>query len=129
MHAKQVVEKWVEAFNRGNANEMAEFYHDDAVNHQVTRAPIEGKDAIRQMFEDDFAQADMVCIVENIFEDAQWSILEWRDPLGMRGCGFFRVIDEKIAFQRGYWDRLTFLRIHNLPVDENSTAGVLRSHD
>lgn len=116
MHPKALVERWVEAFNRGDASELAAFYHDNAVNHQVTQDPVEGKDAIRQMFEDGFAAAEMVCLPENIFEDGEWAILEWRDPLGLRGCGFFQVLDGKIAFQRGYWDKLTFLRQHSLPI-------------
>ena len=56
-------------------------------------------------------------IVENIFEDGQWAILEWKDPLGLRGCGFFQVVNGKILFQRGYWDKLSFLKQHNLPVE------------
>ena len=38
------------------------------------------------------------------------------DPLGLRGCGFFRIRDGRIVFQRGYWDKLTFLRQHGLPL-------------
>jgi hypothetical protein len=72
------------------------------------------------MFAKDFAGAKMVCIAEHIFEDGPWAILEWRDPLGLRGCGFFRVEDDKIVFQRGYWDRLSFLRAHGLPLDETA---------
>ncbi|MCL2065529.1 MAG: ester cyclase, partial [Candidatus Cloacimonetes bacterium] len=53
----------------------------------------------------------------NIFEDGDWGILEWKDPKGFRGCGFFNVIDGKIKFQRGYWDKLSFLKINNLPED------------
>jgi hypothetical protein len=66
------------------------------------------------MFEEEFARANMVCIIKNIFEDGEWAILEWKDPLGLRGCGFFHVVDDKIIFQRGYWDRLNFLRLHSL---------------
>jgi hypothetical protein len=62
------------------------------------------------------ALADMTCIVENLFGDGEWAMLEWRDPLGLRGCGFFHVVDGKIRFQRGYWDRLSFLRQHGLPL-------------
>lgn len=29
-------------------------------------------------------------------------------PYGFRGCGFFQFRDGKIAFQRGYWDALSF---------------------
>jgi SnoaL-like domain len=90
MGPKELVEAWVAAFNRGNAEEMAGFYRDDAVNHQVVQEPVTGREAIRAMFEREFAQATMVCIVENIFVDGDWGILEWRDPLGLRGAVFFR---------------------------------------
>ncbi len=60
--------------------------------------------------------AEMTCIIENIFEDGEWAILEWKDPLGLRGCGFFHIVDGKIIFQRGYWDKLSFLRMHKLPL-------------
>jgi len=117
MRPKELVRAWVAAFNRGDADAMAAFYHDDATNHQVALEPVVGREAIRAMFARDYAAAEMVCIAENIFEDGDWAILEWRDPLGLRGCGFFHVRDGKIAFQRGYWDRLTFLKLHDLPLE------------
>lgn len=91
-------------------------YTPDAINHQVAEAPVQGRENIRAMFAREFAAAKMVCLVENIFEDGQWGILEWRDPQGLRGCGFFRFEDGLIAFQRGYWDKLSFLRLHGLPL-------------
>lgn len=118
MRPKEVLEKWLEAFNEGNAERISQLYHSDAINHQVANAPVEGIDAIREMFREEFNTADMVCIPENIFEDGEWAILEWKDPHGLRGCGFFRVSDGKIKFQRGYWDKLSFLRLHNLPITE-----------
>jgi limonene-1,2-epoxide hydrolase len=118
MRPKELVAAWVAAFNRGNADEMARFYADDAVNHQVALAPVHGRAAIREMFAREFAAAKMVCIPENILEDGNWAILEWRDPLGLRGCGFFRVAGDRIVLQRGYWDKLSFLRLHGLPLEE-----------
>ncbi len=118
MTPKEIVALWVQLFNSANASKLCELYHPDAVNHQVANDPIEGRDAIREMFEAEFSQADMVCIVENIFEDGEWAILEWKDPLGLRGCGFFQINDGKIKFQRGYWDKLSFLRMHNLPIPD-----------
>jgi limonene-1,2-epoxide hydrolase len=118
MRPKQLVQAWIEAFNRKDAAALAAMYHEDAVNHQVAVAPVKGREAIRKMFETGFAQAEMVCIPENLFEDGEWAILEWRDPLGLRGCGFFHVLEGRIAFQRGYWDKLSFLRQHGLPVPE-----------
>jgi limonene-1,2-epoxide hydrolase len=116
MRPRQIVEQWVQAFNDGDVVGLARLYQDDAVNHQVTQEPVRGRAAIKKMFEREFAAADMVCIVENLFEDGEWAILEWRDPLGLRGCGFFHVVDGRIHFQRGYWDRLSFLRLHGLPI-------------
>jgi limonene-1,2-epoxide hydrolase len=110
MRPKEIVEKFVERFNAVDAGGLAELYAEDAVNHQVAAEPVCGKPAIRAMFEREFAAAEMVCIAENLFEDGEWAILEWRDPKGLRGCGFFHVVDDKIVFQRGYWDKLTFLR-------------------
>ncbi|MBP1756912.1 MAG: SnoaL-like polyketide cyclase [Firmicutes bacterium] len=116
MKPKDVLCQWVDVFNNADTEAIAALYDDNAINHQVANEPVIGKDAIKSTFEQEFAQAKMVCIVENIFEDGQWAILEWRDPLGLRGCGFFQVVNNKIIFQRGYWDKLSFLKQHNLPL-------------
>ena len=63
--------------------------------------PVSGAAAIREMFAAEFSMADMTCIVENLFEDGEWAILEWRDPLGLRGCGFSHVAEEKSSFRGG----------------------------
>jgi len=113
---KLLIEQWVDVFNQGNAKALSEFYAKDAVNHQVAEDPVEGRQAIRKRFEKEFSTADMTCIIENIFEDGEWAILEWKDSLGLRGCGFFRIQHGKIQFQRGYWDKLSFMRQHGLPL-------------
>ena len=117
MRPKQLVQAWVDAFNRADVDALASMYEADATNHQVAESPVTGREAIRQMFQSGFAAADMHCIVEHIFEDGEWAILEWRDPKGLRGCGFFQVRNGKIAFQRGYWDKLSFLKLYSLPAD------------
>lgn len=114
MEPRQLVRSWVDAFNRGDADALAAFYTEDATNHQVAESPVHGRTAIREMFATGFASATMVCIVENIFQEGEWAILEWRDPSGLRGCGFFHVVGGKITFQRGYWDKLSFLRAQGL---------------
>jgi hypothetical protein len=117
MNRKGLIENWVAAFNEANAEKLAAFYTNDAINHQVIAEPVVGKAAIQKFFEAAFAEAKMVCIIENIFEDGEWAILEWKDPLGLRGCGFFHIVDGKIVFQRGYWDKLSFLRMHGRPIE------------
>lgn len=117
MSPRELVEEWVQKFNAADADGLAALYHEDAVNHQVTQDPVEGRDAIREMFAREFATADMTCIPETIHEAGDVAILEWRDPLGLRGCGFFTVRNGYIAFQRGYWDKLSFLKMHGLPLE------------
>lgn len=116
MKPGDIVQQWVERFNAADADGLAALYSVAAVNHQITQEPVEGRDAIRAMFAREFASARMQCIIENIFEDGEWAILEWRDPLGLRGCGFFQIQYGLIRFQRGYWDKLSFLRLHKLPI-------------
>ena len=115
MEPKAIVRQWVDAFNRADLEALVVLYHEDAINHQVAESQVSGKDAIREMFRREFAAANkMVCIVENLFQDGEWAVLEWRDPLGLRGCGFFQIQNHRIVFQRGYWDKLSFLKIHRL---------------
>jgi hypothetical protein len=119
MQPRELVMRWVEAFNRADVDALGDFYTETAVNHQVAEQPVEGREAIKRMFAGGFAAAKMTCIVENIFQDREWAILEWRDPVGLRGCGFFHIVDGKIVFQRGYWDKLSFLRLNGLPLPKS----------
>jgi len=116
MSPKQVLEKWIDAFNKADVEALSDLYSEDAINHQVANEPVEGKSEIRKMFAREFAQAEMICIPENIFESGDWAILEWKDPKGFRGCGFFNILDGKIEMQRGYWDKLSFQKLHDIPI-------------
>ena len=111
-----IVRKWIELFNDADAEALANLYHENAINHQVTQEPVEGRDNIKAMFEAEFSSASMICIPEAIHDAGEVAILEWRDPKGLRGCGFFTVRDGRIVFQRGYWDKLSFLRLYGLPI-------------
>jgi hypothetical protein len=69
------------------------------------------------MFVREFAAATMLCIPDRIHEAGDVVALEWKDPNGLRGCGFFTIKAGLITHQRGYWDKLSFLRLHNLPLE------------
>ena len=71
------------------------------------------------LFRTECARATMVCEVEPILEDGEWAVLAWRDPLGLRGCGFFQVRDDRIVFQRRYFDPLSFFRQQGLAVPDH----------
>jgi limonene-1,2-epoxide hydrolase len=119
MSPRQLVEEWVSRFNEADIEGLVSLYAADAINHQVVTEPLRGREAIRRMFSIEFGRAKMTCIVENIFEDGEWAILEWSDPNGLRGCGFFHIRDNQIHFQRGYFDQLSFFRLQRLPVPES----------
>lgn len=118
MSPKELVQEWVSRFNSADVEGLAALYAPDAVNHQVVMDPLLGRDAIRRMFLTEFGRAKMTCVIENIFEDGQWAILEWSDPTGLKGCGFFHVQNDQIIFQRGYFDQLSFFRLQGIPVPE-----------
>jgi limonene-1,2-epoxide hydrolase len=113
---RDVIQAWVSAFNRGDASALGALYAPDAVNHQVIWEPLVGREAIQAMFAREFSRATMVCQIENVFQDGEWAMLEWSDPKGLRGCGFFHVVNDQIVRQRGYFDELSFLRQQGLPL-------------
>ena len=113
-----LVREWIQRFNRGDVEGLAALYAEDATNHQVVTDPLVGRQAIRRMFEIEFGRAEMTCIEENLHEAGEWAILEWSDPTGLRGCGFFHVQNNQIVFQRGYFDQLTFFKLQGLPIPD-----------
>ncbi len=123
MTPKQIVELWIEKFNNADIEGLIELYAVDAINYQVVTKPLKGREEIKKLFEIDFARAKMVCIPEMIHEAGEWAILEWRDPLGLRGCGFFHIQNNLIVFQRGYFDQLSFFKQQGLPIPKEYLEG------
>ena len=109
MKPREILQKWVELFNQYDYENLSELYEADCTIHQTPTGIINGKENIKNMFRNEFEQFEMVCIVENIFEDGNVGMLEWKDPKGLRGCGFFWMENDKIIYQRGYWDKLSFM--------------------
>ena len=97
MSPKEIVKAWIDAFNRADAHALGRLYAENAINHQVAEGAVEGRAAIEATFEAEFARARMICIPDNLFEIGDWAILEWSDPLGLRGCGFFHIVEDRIA--------------------------------
>ena len=117
---KEVVREWIKRFNAADPVGLAALYAEDAVNDQVVFSdPLRGRAAIQRMFETEFGRATMVCIEEALFETGDTAILQWHDPNGLRGCGFFQIRDGLIVHQRGYFDQLSFFRAQGLTVPED----------
>ena len=63
--------------------------------------------------------------------DGKWAAIEWvgngrhkqrflgKKATGKKyelcGCGFFKVVNQKIVLQRGYWDKTTWFKQLDLP--------------
>lgn len=112
MDTREIVERWIECFNAGDAAAIAALYAVDATNHQIPLEPVVGRTAIEEFHRETFAPGPLTCTPVNLVVDGQWAALEWVDPDGFRGCGFFRVRDREIIHQRGYWDSAQLRAVH-----------------
>ena len=124
--ARELILRWIEAFQSCDAEAVAEFYSDDAVNFQVAmEQPAIGKEQIKLDTIEFFKGfPDAWSKVENIIADGDWAAWEWvgggtfsgefygSQPTGksfeIRGCGFLQFKNGKIICQRGYWDKLSW---------------------
>ena len=72
---RQIILQWVEAFNKADISLIAEFYAENAINHQMPNTAISGKKAIKEMFASEFAAApNMHCIPIQIIEETEQEI-------------------------------------------------------
>jgi SnoaL-like domain len=112
MSTRQTVETWVQRFNSGDAAAVSALYAKDAVNHQIPLDPVAGRAAIEEFHRETFAGGPLTCTPINLVVEGDWAALEWADPDGFRGCGFFRVEAGLIVHQRGYWDSGQLRAVH-----------------
>ena len=133
--SKELLQKWIDAFNSKDIEAVMNCYAGDAVNFQVAAGePAVGHTQIRQDTEEFFKGfPDSWAKIENLLADDDWAAWEWfgggtftgefygNQPTGksyeLRGCGFFRFKDGKIVYQRGYWDKLTWFAQVGLPTE------------
>ena len=74
MRPKEILQRWVEYFNQYDYERLGELYAEDCINHQTPNGIVKGKDNIKNMFKNEFEQFEMVCIVENIFEEGNRNV-------------------------------------------------------
>ena len=119
MKPTDLMREWIKRFNAADIEGLADFYAENAVNEQaVFSEPLVGREAIRRLLEIDFGRAKMRCIEERIYECGDTAILQWNDPMGLKGCGFFQFKDGQIIHQKGYFDQLTFFKTQGLPIPD-----------
>src|SRR5215207_3311645 len=132
---KELLQTWIDAFQRWDTDAVVVCYADDAVNLQVAAGePAVGIEQIRKDTAEFFQGfPDAWSRVENLIGDGDRAAWEWvgggtftgqfygNQPTGktfeILGCGFFNFRDGKIVYQRGYWDKLSWFRQVGLPIE------------
>ena len=69
---KEVVKKWVDAFNAGDVDMIVSLYDNNATNHQVINEPVVGVVAIREMFANEFSTAKIGVTGVWFFSGSEW---------------------------------------------------------
>ena len=110
---RKIVEAWVEAFNRADAEAIAILYSNKATNHIILEKAVEGRQAIQSVFEREFEIVQMFCIANEIAGEGHWATLKWKDPNGLEGQSYFEFENGEISFHRGFWDKQTYLRYYS----------------
>lgn len=133
--SKELLQNWIEAFQRRDLEAVVACYAEDAVNFQIAAgAPSVGRAQIRKDTAEFFrAFPDAWSRVENLIADGDRAAWEWigggtfagafygAPPTGksfeIRGCGFFVFRDGKIVSQRGYWDKFSWFSQIGLKIE------------
>ena len=102
MSPKELVQRWVSAYNRNDLSQLVAFYVQTAIYHEVGQSPIIGQTAIESRLLELKAQKDEPIQVENLIVDGDWAVLESKELLGDRACILFQVRSDLIHFQRNY---------------------------
>lgn len=135
MNSRELLLLWIEAFRARDLKRVIDCYADDAVNFQVAAG--QPSIGIAQIEKDTAAFfhgfPDAWSTVENLIGDGDRAAWEWvgggsflgefygNQPNGrsfeIRGCGFFEFRGDKIVYQRGYWDKLSWFSQIGLPIE------------
>ncbi len=75
MKPKEILLQWINAFNNCDPETISALYDDNAVNHQVADDPVIGRTAIKQMFENEFSQAEMIVLSKIYLKTVNGSFL------------------------------------------------------
>jgi ketosteroid isomerase-like protein len=111
---REAVDKFNEAFNRHDADRLAEFLTDDTVFEDTSPAPdgrrIEGKAAVTEFWRGWFARnADSRFEAEEVIVSGNHATVRWvyrkvrnGQPWHLRGVDVFTVRDGKVAAKMAY---------------------------
>ena len=95
LNPKTVVQAFVDAFNSADVEALASLYAEDAVNHQVAEAPVNGRSAIRDMFAKEFAASKIYSRMAN------GRFLNGEIPWACEDADFSTLLTAKSVFREG----------------------------
>ena len=115
---EEIIRKFVAAWSRLDPSELAEYFAEDGVYHNIPSGPVEGRDKIRKFiaaFTADWTSTNWELI--NVVADGDLVVTERvdRTKLGKRKAdlpclGIFEMQNGKIKVWRDYFDMLTYMR-------------------
>ena len=112
-----IVRRFCAAWSNVNPDELAEFFTDDAVYHNIPIAPVTGRDTIKATIAGFTGGVDKIEFrVRNIVADGPMVLTERVDvfvlperSIELPVMGTFEVHDGKIAAWRDYFDMKQFM--------------------
>jgi limonene-1,2-epoxide hydrolase len=113
----EVVRRFCAVWSNGDPDEIAEFFADDAVYHNIPMDPITGRDTIKSFIAGFAGGAEQIDFrVRNIVAEGNVVLTERVDVFVMPNgkvelpvMGTFEVRDGKIAAWRDYFDMKQFM--------------------
>lgn len=124
MDPKQVVLDFLDAWPRGDIDELMAFFADDAVYHNIPVPAALGAPAIREAFLGFAKLMDSIEII-NLHVAAEGPVVfteridrfRWKDKvLDLPVAGVFEVRDGRITAHRDYFDYRTWLDATGIPL-------------
>jgi limonene-1,2-epoxide hydrolase len=115
---EKIIREFIEAWSRLDAGELARFFTEDGVYHNMPAAPVAGRDNIEQMIGGFIASwTETEWDVLNLVADGNLVIAERLDrtKAGEKGVdlpctGVFELEEGKIKVWRDYFDMATYAR-------------------
>jgi limonene-1,2-epoxide hydrolase len=114
--AAQLIDQFMSTWERGDVDEMLDYFTDDAVYHNIPMAPAVGKPAIRELLSQFLgAMEGLQAVVHRQVADGNIVMHERTDhfslgprPMSLQICGVFEVVDGRINAWRDYFDMTPF---------------------
>ncbi len=105
---KAIALKWLQTFNEKDCDELLNLYYAHAYYKRIPGRDLVGKDEINDYLIKLCLIQDFYLESQNVLEDGQWAVLEWKDLYGRCGCEAFQIVNGQIVCQREYWDEAKF---------------------